>query len=224
MLQHLKKMSEPSASLLLVLLLSADFVLIVLHVMIGIFDPNPALCDISGICAYMDIYHLIKMFWIIILLLYVLKKARYPGYAAWILMFICFFIDDSLWLHQKIGDRVASLLNVSGLPSRFFELAVLAIAGLALMTIVAWFYFKGPATFKKISIDISVFLAALVFFGLRVDIAEVVRLGHRVILGLQFVEDGGELVVYSLILWYVFLLVLRKGKTDMFLLDLVRKP
>ncbi len=38
MFQHVKKMSDTSASLLLVLLISADIVFIILHVIIGIFD------------------------------------------------------------------------------------------------------------------------------------------------------------------------------------------
>jgi hypothetical protein len=221
MLQHIKKMSTTSASLLLVLLLSADLVFIVAHVIIGVFDPNPALCNISGICAYMNVYHLIKMFWIILLLLYILKLTGYFGYLSWALMFTCFFIDDALWLHQKIGDRIAaSLFTEYGLPARFFELAILAIAGLVLLAFVIWFYIRGPETFRKISVDLFIFLAALIFFGIIVDIAGAVGLGQGVINALGFVEDGGELVVYSLITWYVFLLSLRQGKPEGFLVDL----
>jgi hypothetical protein len=219
MLQHIKKMSGPSASLLLVLLLSADLAFIVLHVIIGVFNPNPELCNLTGICAYMDSYHLIKMFWIIILLFYILKLTKHYGYAAWALMFTCFFIDDAFWLHQKIGDRFAALFIGSGLPPRFYELGVLAIAGLVLLALVLWFYFQGPVTFRKISADIFLFLAALVFFGLLVDLAGAVGLGDPVTAGLGFVEDGGELVVYSLLVWYIFLLALQQGRPEVFLVD-----
>jgi hypothetical protein len=60
-----------------------------------------------------------------------------------------------------------------------------------------------------------------VFFGLIVDIAEAIGLGRMVITSLGFVEDSGELVVYSLIVWYVFLLALRQGKPEAFLVELV---
>jgi hypothetical protein len=221
--QQFKKMSDTSASLLLVLLLSADIGFIILHVIIGIFDPNPALCNISGICAYMDVYHLIKMFWIILLFLYILKLTKYPGYLSWVLMLTCFFIDDAFWLHQKMGDRVATLFTGYGLPPRFYELGALAIAGLVLFALVLWFYFRGPVTFRKISADIFVFLAALVFFGLLVDLAGVVGLGNPITAGLGFVEDGGELVVYSLLVWYIFLLALRRGEPEVFLVEVLSR-
>jgi hypothetical protein len=218
-----QKLSDTSASLLLMLLLSADLVFMGLHILIGIFGPNSALCNISGICAYMDAYHLIKMFWIILLLFYVLKLTKYYGYAAWALMFTCFFIDDALWLHQKIGDRIAALVSYPSLPPRFYELAVLAIAGLVLLALVIWFYRHSAVTFRKVSADMFLFLAALVFFGLIVDIAESIGLGHIVTTSLGFVEDGGELIVYSLLVWYVFLLVLHKGESEVFLVDLLSK-
>jgi hypothetical protein len=223
MIQYIRKMGNPSASLLLVLLLSADIVFIVLHVIIGVFNPNPEFCNLTGICAYMDSYHLIKMLWIIILLLYVLKITKHYGYAAWTLMFTCFFIDDAFWLHQKFGDRIATLFPGFGMPARFYELAVLAIAGLALLALIIWLYRRGPVAFQKVSLDMSLFLATLVFFGIIVDIADTIGLGRTLVAGLQFVEDGGELVVDSLILWYVFLLALRQGKPEAILVDLLSR-
>jgi hypothetical protein len=56
-----------------------------------------------------------------------------------------------------------------------------------------------------------------------VDIAEMIGQGHILITSLGYVEDGGELVVYSLIVWYVFLLVLRQGKPEVFLVELLSK-
>lgn len=223
MFQQIRKMSEPAASLLLLLLLSADAVFFGLQIIIGTFAPDSDLCNTLGICAYMDSYHLIKIFWIVILLFYLLKLTKHYGYAAWALMFSCFFIDDAFWLHQKIGDRIATLFAGYDLPPRFYELAVLATAGLILLAFIIWFYLRGAITFRKISGDIFLFLAALVFFGLIVDIAEMIGLGHSVITGLEYVEDGGELVVYSLIVWYVYLLVLRQGQPEMFLVDKLPK-
>jgi hypothetical protein len=217
------------ASLLILLLLCADFVFIVLHIIIEIFDPRPSLCNISGICAYMNVYHLIKLFCVIILFGYIFVRTKCFSYASWLLMFTFFFFDDALLLHQSIGDHLANILDAYlspgfGLPPRFFELAVLAITGLVLLIIVAWTYLYGSRTFKKISTDMLLFIAALVFFGLIVDVAEVLKLGTVIESGLGFVEDGGELVVDSLIVWYVFLLALHNGNPDIFLYELLTKP
>ena len=229
MLQTMRKMSEHSSSLLLLLLLSADSVFIVFHIVIRIFDPNPSLCNISGICAYMHSYHLIKLFWIIILFGYVLKLTKCSSYVSWILVFTYFLFDDALLIHQNVGSHVADIFDVHlpynlNLPPRYFELSVLAFAGIILLAIVAWTYFHSSRTFRKISIDMLLFIAALVFFGLIVDLAEAAKLEPAAIFGLGFVEDGGELVVDSLILWYVFLLAIRNGKPDYFLHDLSYQP
>lgn len=225
MLKHIRRTSEPSAALLLLLLLSADLVFIVLHVIIGFYDPNPALCDISGICAYINVYHLIKLFWIVIVFIYVARITSCPHYASWALMFAFFTVDDALWMHQKIGDLVANTFykqfpHFQYLDARFFELAVLASAGLVLLATVLWSYSRGAFTFKKITIDMLWFISALVFFGLVVDAAKAIKLGPAIVFGLGFVEDGGELVVDSLILWYVFLLAVHNGKPRLFLHDL----
>ncbi len=68
------------------------------------------------------------------------------------------------------------------------------------------------------------FLAALVFFGLVVDVATVFGFGHSVRAGMQVIEDVGEMLVDSLILWYVLRLAVCNGRPDCFLLDLLRNP
>lgn len=68
------------------------------------------------------------------------------------------------------------------------------------------------------------FLVALVFFGLIVDVAEAIKLGPTIIFGLRFFEDAGELVIHGLILWYVFVLAIYGGKSDLFLYDFLGRP
>jgi hypothetical protein len=144
-------------------------------------------------------------------------------------MFLFFLFDDALLLHQKIGDSIANKLDTYFLPGlslqpRFLELAVLAVAGMVLLLVVAWAYFRGSPVFRKVSNDMLLFIIAFVFFGLIVDLATVIKLGSIVMFGLVIIEDGGELVIDSLIVWYVFLLAIRNGKPDIFLHDLLRKP
>lgn len=231
MFRYIRKINEPSAYLLLLLLLSADFVFTVLHIIYHTLGPNSFICNISGLCSHqiVNAYHLVKLFWIIILLAYILKLTRYSGYVSWIVTFVFFLLDDALLLHQIVGDQIAYNFGTYlppdlSLPSRFFELAVLAIAGMLLLVVVAWAYLHGPGEFRKVSNDLLLFIAALVFFGIIVDLATAIKLGSAAVLGLVIVEDAGELVVDSLIVWYVFLLVIRKGNPDLFLLDLLRKP
>ena len=61
------------------------------------------------------------------------------------------------------------------------------------------------------------------FFGLIADVAVALKLSPAIIVGLEIVEDGGESVVYSLILWDIFLLAIRNEKSDFFLHELIRE-
>jgi hypothetical protein len=228
MFQHIKKMNEHSASLLLLLLVSADIAFTILHIIKHAYGPNSSEWIIR-VNAYLDTYHFIKLFWIIVLLVYILKSTRYYGYGSWILVFTYFLFDDALLLHQNLGDHIASsfgayLPHALRLQPRLYELAVLAFAGTFLLIIVAWAYFRSSLTFQKISKDLLLFIVALVLFGIIVDLASAIKLWPSVLFVLDFVEDGGETVVYSLILWYVFLLAIRNGKPNLFLHDLFRKP
>jgi hypothetical protein len=226
--QPIRRVNENSSSMLLMLLLSTDFVFIVLDIINTTLGPDSSLCNIAGLCAYMLSYHLVKLFWIIILFAYVLRLTKYLGYATWVVVFTCFLIDDALEIHQKIGDHIADYINRNsplnlGLAPRYIELTVLALAGMVLMTIMAWAYFRSPLVFRKMSNDILLFIVALVFFGLIADVAVALKLAPKIIVGLEIVEDSGERVVYSLILWEVFLLAIRKGKPGFFVHDLIRE-
>ena len=224
---HLREMNELSASLLLLLLLSADFAFNLFHVTKHTLVSHSSLY--YKLSAYLEIYHLIKLFWVVVLFAYLLAITRCSGYLAWILVFTFFLIDDALLIHQNIGDQIAKAFDASlpqklSLQPRIFELSVLALAGTVLLVIVAWAYIHSSHTFRKISKDILLFIAALVFFGVIVDLAGAINLGPAVISGLDLVEDGGEMVVYSLILWYVFLLAIHNGKPELFLHELINKP
>ena len=223
MYQHLVKMNRHSAAVLLLLLLCSDILFnlfhIIQHTLVSISSPNYIWLETS-----LEIYHLIKLFWIVVLFIYLLKLTRFPGYISWLLVFIFILIDDAFLLHQKIGFQVAEdlypfLPATLRLPPRFFEIAVLAVVGFIVMAIVAWTYFHSSRIFRKISQDLLIFILALVFFGAIVDLVAALSFGHEVIMGFVIIEDGGEMVVLSLILWYIFLLAMRNGNPDLFLLD-----
>ncbi len=226
MIQHLKKISERSASLFLLLLLSVDFTFIFLHIVKHTLVSNSAL--FNKFSAYLDMYHFIKLFWVVILFACLLTFTRCSGYLAWVLVFTFFLFDDALLIHQNVGDQIAKnfaayLPKTISSPPRLFELTALALAGSLLFALVAWAYFHNPQPFKKISKDIMLLIVALIFFGLIIDLAGILSLGPTLLFGLEIVEDAGEMIVYSLLLWYVFLLAIRNGKPSLFLHDLKNK-
>ena len=220
MLQHIQKMSVTSASLMLFMLLSADFVFIAVHC-VNLLTPISKLFNIGQDGGYSEIFQYIKFFWIIILLSYIFLITKVSNYFSWITVFIYLLCDDALAIHENLGGKIAEYLNFQShfnlRPIDFGELIVSMSAGILLLTVVALSYLQGSPTFKKISIDLLVLFFSLAFFGVVVDMAHVaIRLGNTVKSALGIIEDGGEMAVTSLIFWYVFCLALRKGKPLIF--------
>lgn len=225
--EYLSHINEHSTLLLLLLLLCADLAAIALHSINSLtpFLKNPFL-SLSKDGGYPETYQYLKWFWIVVLLVYISISRRTFGYAVWGLVFTYFLCDDALQIHERVGNRIAWHLTVTpplGLKFQDLgELAVSAAAGVILLSLVAWAYSRGSQAFKKISQDLLLLILALVLFGVVFDMAHsAIRLGWKVEFILGVIEDGGEMLVASLILGYVFGLSARAENTISSLGDFV---
>jgi hypothetical protein len=222
-------MGEHSTSLLLLLILSADLIYIALHIINGVAPlPNTFMFNITKDHSYAEMYQYIKFFWVIILFVYILKSTKCYSYISWILVFTYFLFDDCLRIHELFGQYIANSFNFNPplhfRPQDLGELAASGLAGAFLSVNLVSSYIYGSHAFRKVSVDILILVIALAFFGVFVDVAKhAFNLGRVVSFGLGIVEDGGEMVVVSLILWYANLLAICKGNPDLFLHDLIRK-
>jgi hypothetical protein len=224
----LRNINEHSALLFLILLLFADLAFIVLH-SIDILTPflNNSLLPLGRERGYPEMYQYLKWFWIIILLGCLSISRRSFSYISWGLVFTYFFCDDALSIHERVGNHIAGNLTITPpLGLRLLdlgELAVSAAAGMILLSLVILAYLQGSQAFKKMSQDMLLLILALAFFGVVVDMAHTsIKLGGKVDFILGVIEDGGEMLVASLILWYVFLLSVRDGNATSYLCDFVR--
>lgn len=220
---HLAKLDDGRASLLLLLLISTDYLFIILHIMNRIvpFDePRLFRVDIDG--SYAEVYQYIKYFWVIILLVYTLGTTRCRGYLAWIVIFFYFLTDDALELHEELG-RLFSLAVEMNPPLALRvrdvgELVVFALFAILLMGLLAWAYRRGPMVFKKATKDLLILLGAFAFFVVFIDaVHAALDLGQTMNAIVALVEDGGEMLVASLMVWYVFRLALYKGEPGRFI-------
>jgi hypothetical protein len=177
---------------------------------------------------YPEVYQYIKWLWIILLLIFASIKRRSLHFSAWIFVFIYLLLDDSLEIHESVGTLMAGSLSFIppfGLRLQDIgELAVAGTAGLVLFLFISWAYRHGPPTFKKMSIDMLLLIFTLAFFGVVVDTLHVIaymsdQIGWKVSAVLAVIEDGGEMIVASLILFYVFLISLRDEKPTFSILD-----
>lgn len=227
---------DPGALLLLFLLLSVDCAFIVIHVATRIernlldatLQLNYDLLSITTDGGYPELYQYVKYFWVILLTLYLARVARAPHYVAWTVLFAYFLCDDALSIHERVGAVIGKGLPfVPPLNLRVEdvgELAVTAMVGGLLLPLLLWSYRSGSDQFKKITQDLVLLVLAFVFFGVVVDVAhQSIKLGWVVEFIMGIIEDGGEMVVLSLIVWFVFLLSVHKGVPGAHLSDLMRR-
>jgi hypothetical protein len=228
-LQEIKKFHDHGATLLLSLLLAVDLGFILLHSIEALapFWTNP-MFSIEKDGTFPEVYQYVKYFWIILLLFYNARNIRAWGYVAWAAAFTYFLCDDALRIHENVGIYFTQLGPFTPpLHLRMEDLGELAIsffAGLLLFCLIAWAWQWGSEQFKKCSRDILFLILVLLFFGLGVDMLHIMlRPGWQWGFVLGVLEDGGEMLTVSLILWYVFLLALRKEATGLYLWDVIKK-
>ena len=170
----MRTINERSASLLLLLLFSADFVFIAVHC-IQELTPliNDELYSIGRDRGYSEIFQYIKWFWIIVLFTYLTISRHSFSYVAWGVTFLYLLCDDSLGIHEKVGRLVTGNLGFEppfGLyPRDIGELAVSALAGITLTPLLIWAYLRGSQAFKNMSRDMLLLILLLAFFGVAVD-------------------------------------------------------
>lgn len=211
-----EQLQDTAASTFLLLLLVADCAFIVLHFLALTVLSNYPLLLLHVDQGYPEFFQYIKELWIVGLLLSLTIRTKAVGYSVWALLFLYLLIDDSLRIHETYGEFIAARLEFTpflGLRAKDFgELAVSATAGGFFITLLALFYLNGSAAFKQTSRHLLLLLFALALFGIFFDMVHLATMGRwtfSYLLGI--VEDGGEMIVMSVMAWYAFLLNLRKG-------------
>lgn len=211
-----------TSSLLFWLCICADFVFIVLHILYKFEYLNSSYFSLKRDLGYSEFFQYTKFLWIIILLIYIIRKTRVWEYLSWLAVFTYFLADDAFQLHENIGRSIAGNLDFAA-PFNLRlqdvgELMVLAVAGMILLVMLTWAYWRGTQAFRNVSKDLLILVGIMTFFGAFIDAAEIgVDLGLFIKETLGLIDDGGELIVVSVMLWYVFRLAIHNAQTDDFL-------
>lgn len=225
--QNIKAKSNTGSFLLLILLLSVDFIYIILHFIHQRTIPvlRSVLFDLQEDGGYAEVFQYIKYVWIILLFMYILKSTKCFNYISWILLYMYFLCDDVFKLHVVLGESVSKSFHfIAPFNLRLQDIGELVIsiaAGFVLAPVLVFAFLRGSQMFKKIFMDIFLLTVAFVFFGVFMDMADsAIKLGWVAEQGLGIIEDGGEMITLSLILWYIFNLATNKGYSNIFLFDL----
>lgn len=205
-----------AATSVLLCLLAADFAFVLLHFLQLTDVINDTLFSLERDRAYPERFQYIKILSIAMLMLLVRKRTDMIGFSAWSFLFFYLLIDDALQIHESYGGYIATSFAVSpafGLRAKDFgELIVTASAAVFFLGLIAVSYRRGSRAFRQASNHLFFLLLALAFFGVFVDMLHVAtNMGWKVNFVLGAVEDGGEMIIMTIIAWYALLISARAG-------------
>jgi len=208
----------PTATLLAMLVV-VDFLFIAIHAM---HDWSPwfsgwhySLESGNGLAA---VYQFIKQVWLAGCLALAFVQTRSKVFVGWTLLFAFLLVDDALELHEAVGVLIASAWSLPPIfgmrPEDTGELLVaFAIGGVALMMVGVTFR-NGSNDSRQLSADLMCLLAALALFGVFFDMLHTITYFNAPGLAKAFalIEDGGEMLVVSVITAYAFDLTSNAGR------------
>lgn len=191
------------------LFLITDFSFILLHLIFvhTRFISNYAF-SLEAERGYPEFFQYIKEYWIALLLLFLAVRVRSFLYFSWSLLFFYLFLDDSLEIHERLGAYLSHQLQfIPGLGLRsedFGEILISASVCLIFGMLIAISYRKANRIARNISKTLIQLLLALAFCGIVVDMMHVIFKDSLLETLLVVIEDGGELIIMSLIACFVF--------------------
>jgi ABC-type multidrug transport system fused ATPase/permease subunit len=203
---------DRDADKMLLLLIVTDLLFVLFHVLhvyhdaLGFFyDLNFSLAQEQG---FAEVFQYIKEFWCTLLLLYLAWRVSNLLYFSWGLLFGYFLVDDSLAVHETLGQQLSQSLtsaSVLGLDAQTFsELFVAGVFGvLLLVAIIGSYLLNDNQEARDFSQYLFTFLVMLIGFGVLMKLIQ--RLsdsrGWQFVLGM--IEEGGEMLVMSVMLWFI---------------------
>ena len=142
------------------------------------------------------------------------SRKRSLLYGTWAVVFCYVLLDDAFWIHERWGLWLSLNFDfplVLGLRTRDLgEFIVSAFFGSVFLIVGLVAYRRGTREAKRVSLLLVAMICGLVLFGIAVDLMHQMVTQEALYAVLSMVEDGGEHVVMSLILWLSILLVERE--------------
>jgi hypothetical protein len=202
--------------LFLLLLVCGDLVYMAIHIgyltVPGMRGAHYSLETDGGLAEF---YQYMKQLWLAVCLMTAFLRRRHLVLLAWSGFFGFLLLDDALQLHERGGlwlGRHFGFPAIAGLrPEDLGELIVAGVVGASLLVVLAIAWWRDREPTWRLSKDLLVLTAALGACGVLVDSLHVVAYFRAPMLSapLAFVEDGGELLIVSLMTAWALDLALR---------------
>ncbi len=203
---------------LLALLICGDLAFMLIHVL-HVWTPwlSGSHYSIETDRGLAENYQYIKQLWIVACMAVAFVQTRSKIFAGWMVLFTFLLLDDAAEIHEHVGFWLGARFDlpaIAGLrPDDFGELSFAAFVGSLTVCMVAFTLWRGDARARQVSRDILCLIGALAFFGVGVDLIHVMAYFNAPAISraLTLIEDGGEMLVISLLTCYAFDIVSHSG-------------
>lgn len=192
------------------LLILSDLVFILLHclVRLGVFERYYKILSLNIDQSMPEAFQYVKELWIVLLLILTYIKRKEAVYLIWTFLFTFFLVDDFAGIHENLGGTISQ--GTALIPALDFiskdmgEFLGVAIIGLIFLGVFLVVFFRSKRKDRRASVTLGFLVSALLFFGIAVDLIHAAFRGSSMVIYefLALVEDGGEMLVMTLILWY----------------------
>ncbi len=158
---------------------------------------------------YPELFQYLKYLAIVLIVTKRIIASKKYDYLPWLVLFLIMFIDDAFMLHERFGHFFAKILVLQpawGLRAvDFGELIYATLMGLMFLGPLLWYYYKGSGIVKKTFFDIFILFSILLFFGVAFDMLHQVFEEYNIIYSVfGLIEDGGEMIALSVLVWYFY--------------------
>lgn len=224
--RSLKRVIENAPYKLLILFLLADFTVVFLHILYEFTDiheyANILRLDWFSIekeRGFAETFQYLKEFWIVIILLFLAIRKYSIILLSWSLLFIYILFDDALRIQQKSGYFLAHNLDFSNafdIPAADIgQLLWAFIIGVIFLILIGAAYYLSNKKLRSVSNSLLALAGLFLFFSVIIDAVNVVFIESDIYTVLSIVEEAGEMLVMSVITWYVFYMDPESAESDL---------
>lgn len=213
-------LSDRTSTRLLWFLLGIDMAFVFLHIAYSITDYAPlaenVYAAISTDHGYGEFFQYFKLFGLSLIFLLLFRQKRLTLYFAWACLLLYMLADDALRIHERVGRALDAQVDFSSIlflgAKDIGQLLAYAVSGVVLIGFIAVCHQRQQAsTAKSASLILFIFMIAFAIFSIGIDTlhsmaAQIGKLYDLPLeaIGLGLIEDGGEMIVISGMLWFAY--------------------
>ncbi len=202
----------------LYLLLIADLMFIIFHIghllttdKVTLAAQNHSPFALGKDLGLAESFMYVQEYWTVLLFLVLAFQKRKIIFLGWSLLFLFIMFDDIFQLHEHAGYTISAWLEL--LPVSFLrandlgELVFYILVGMVFLLLLVVPYLLTDRETRQLSNQFLVLMGLLIFCGVVLDMFQLMFVKQKVMFDIVgILEDGGELVVISVICWYTYVL------------------